>query len=238
MSSRRGFLGGFLATLGGLVLARKIGPIEIEGPSQEVWKAAPALPTHPRTNEFVTLQQMIAETVRIVDQETQWLRLKRVHDNGGPQWDWRRGDVLNVRPPVVFTGPLDFDLDAPHRQILETYIPVPIVQQARARMTFEPDEVRGRSLPEFSKIHVRPAALALAEDVIQLIRRNGGGEYLVTVDQNVEIPGIPRAAMVLGQAEQLSIRGVHLPPMPPDGRRDPHQQIVELDMLFGLGSRA
>ena len=78
---------------------------------------------------------------------------------------------------------------------MERYRRVNIIQHASVRMRFEPDEIRGRSLPEFSHRHVMPAALKLAEEVTQLVRMHGGGEHMVTVDQNMEIEGIPRAAM-------------------------------------------
>lgn len=223
---------GFLATLAGVLLGSKaLGPFSIDTPTPELWKAAPSLPLRPRANGFVPLQMMVAETVRIVAQETEWLRLKRIYDDTGRHR--RVGDTVQVRIPQPFMPLAGPDIDWGRSLMpIDRFRLVNILQLASVQIKFEPDEIRGRPLPEFSHIHVKPAALGLAEKVIQLIRRNGGAEYMVTTDLTMNIPDIPRAALVLGQNEELSLRGVHLPRYPGS---DDHREIVQIDMLFGLG---
>lgn len=221
--NRRGFLG----TLFGAALAGIVGPFSIASPSQEVWKAAPSLPVYPRINEFVTLQQMVARTIEIVDQETKWLRLKRVHDVY-PR-DVRLGDTVRVREVQALR--YRFGEGIPMAPWVEHTRPIPIIQEVGYELRFEPDEIRGRTLPEFSVRYLEPAAHTLAEGVIRSIRAHGGGEYMVSVDQRVDIAGIPKAAVVRSEAEEISIRGIHLPASPYDHGG---QQVVRLDMLFGV----
>ena len=145
----------------------------------------------------------------------------------------RLGDTVFLREPCVFR-PYDEDFFR-IGDMSERFMPVNLVHSIGVDIRFEPGEIRGRPLPEFCKLYVEPMSMAMAEKVIHLIRAHGGAEHIVTGDLPVEITGVPKAALVLGEAENLSLRAVHLPAKPnPEDHR--YYDIVRLDMLFGLGN--
>jgi hypothetical protein len=223
---------GFLATLAGALLAHKVGPFQIEtGP--EVWKAAPALPLYPITNQYIPLQVFAAEAVKSISRELKWLRLKNHRvPNYYADRAYRLGDTVQLRKPYVFTINEDItDVQA----IVERYVPVSMTHTVGVHIPFEMEEIRGRPLPEFCKRHLEVASALMAENIIRHVRAAGGADHLVTADLTLDIPQVPRAALVLGEAEDLSIRAIHMPRYLDVTGRFEGREVIRLDMLFGLG---
>ena len=225
--SRRGLLG----LLGGAILGAKvIGPKLIAEPTPAVWEAAKALPRTPLINTYVPLETVCAETLRILDQELKWLHLRQQCVDMNTRV--KQGDTFHVRDPPVFVPwrmyplhPKDAnDMIQPMCTDRLRHITIDLASHVRLLLDEDPDCEFG----QISKRYIEPAAHSLAEEVIQGIRRQGGGEVLVTAALNIPSQ-IGRGVIARSEETGLVLRGVEYFDIV-RGRPE-----VRIDMLYGVG---
>jgi hypothetical protein len=229
---------GFLARLGGAILGatalKVIGPIEIAGPDPAVWKAAASLPVRPVHNTYIPLQQIAARAVEIVARETEWLRMHREAIEECLQSGWHVGDSVRIRERMGFT-PYELGTLRPE-DISELSRMVHLTECACVSLRFTHDEIPragyvacpSRDLDQFSRQYIEPAAYRLAEQVIQGVRRRGGGDFLVTGGQQVDYPDLLRVAQVTSEADGMTLRVMAV-------QNREGVEEVRLDMLYGVG---
>lgn len=209
--TRRGLFG----VLGGLLLAAKteLAPRAIAEPTEQLWKEAKRLPSWPIVNTYVPYEYLCAETLRIVNEELKWLHLEQsVFEHS---YSARLGDSFQVRERAMFVNYRTIDL-----------LNYASVNLGQTNDLFE----RDRPFGHISKHMVKPAAYQLAEGVIQGIRRNGGGEYLVMARSRNAAAKVDRHIDAYNSDSGLALQllahreGVFGP-----------ETTVELRMLYGVG---
>lgn len=180
---------GFLSMLGGLILGKVLGPVATAEPVAQEWKRVtdPALPPTPR-NLYLPMEAVCAKTIQVLNEELKWLRLRQ---EVGPEWAKLGDGVKFARCTYQKTTTLS----------LRT-----VELRERASVNISPEVVSCRSVEEAVQAFVQPAAYALAEGVIKGIRRNGGGEILVT-DKLPVVGGFDKCVVATHQGYGLTVRG-------------------------------
>lgn len=228
--SRRGIFG----LLGGALLAKVVGPQIIAPPTPKLWEAAKVLPPRPIVNTYLPLEYVCAETLRIVNDDLKWLRLRQVYEEDSDVHARRFGDTMRLCRRARFEVHDLYLLDpGKHPEIIYGHCdPVTYDRQAYVDLnlsTLDPECPFGH----LSKNYVEPTAHRLAEHIINDIRHHGGAEALVT--GRLSVPhGVDRCVLAKNEDAGLAIRAVEVfaPPYSHDGEWQP---TLRLDMLYGLG---
>jgi hypothetical protein len=220
--NRRGFLG----LLGGALLGKVLGPKLLATPDAALWKEAIKLPAQPVINQYLPMEHILAEMLKIVDQELAWLRIPRVYEPRLTQWGARFGDSVHVRAPVVST-PLYGQSYAPEA-ISERFQVVNLSNTAHALL---PPDVNDRGWPEISESLVPALATGLARSIEGCIRASGGADVMVVADCQV-VDGIDQCVIAKSEESSLSLRGVRWVELNPD--QPNYGWNTRVDMLYGL----
>jgi hypothetical protein len=221
-TSRRGFFG----LLAGALLAKVIGPRLIAGVDR-----APAMreaaASHIVEHTYLPLEVFSSRVLEIVNQELKWLRLKQVHSDFE---HLHLGDTVAVREPCRFEPREGFAL---YGGIVGRRM-VNIDCHSHADLTLDADFWRfKRPWKELDELLITPLGMALAENVIRTVRRRGGGEYLVCVDQ--AIPGeVKRGVISKDPGVGLSLRALE-DGHPSRGEPRTPERVMRFDIMFGLG---
>jgi hypothetical protein len=223
-SSRRGFF----ATLAGALLGATVGPKLVAAPTPDLWRAVPKLPLPPVLNTYVPLEVVCAETLKIVNEELKWLRLTQLHGglrNVGDTWMVREPARLDLRPS---------DLNTISQGITDRLRVIHVCETSNVEIDLRDADV-WRPLNEFDARHIKPAAYGLAEAVIKSVRRNGGAEYLASVDQAIP-SGVYKGVVMSNPESGLSIRALEaVVPEMRGGKLVDWKPVLHIDMLYGLG---
>ncbi len=220
MIGRRGFLG----YLAGLLLASKIGPLNLPAPSPEIWKAAPQLPPLPAENGFVTLSQFLGRTIEIVHEETKWLRLERAL-GGRCGSRYGLGDQIMMRPPMRFKPEIGIDWSTPPQFFCDQGVPVTI--HNRIQMNLDGDLDWKVPFDLFSRRNIEPLAFRIADQIASAVKRNGGAELIVCAQQkpydhlerSLSIANEDLGLALLGSQSISPNHGMH---------------VVRIEMIYGL----
>ncbi len=223
-ATRRGFLG----LLAGAILGKILGP-RVLASVERAPEMARSLESSMASNTYLPLEIFSSRVLEIVHREVKWLRLKQLHQDFN-SFGYLPGHTSFVRYPARLSlAPLD-TIDHSMEVYPDRIIPVTIDTQINVDLdlnAFDWD----RPWSEVDQRYLEPIGRSLAERLIGCVRRHGGAEYLVSVDQHLPTE-VPRVVLARYPEAGLSLRAMQLPDQSHLYGRD----ALRFDMLFGLDS--